>query len=296
MEVQHVVPEDFRGRPVAQTLAGRMIVQRHQRRKPGPRAGRPVGLTGPAAPQPPDRIFHPPLSARGRACRSSRSPGRGRGVRAGGRTRSRCRRCRSGARGRARDPAAARGPGRWARRRCPGAAPPAAGGRGVQGGSAPLGRRCGTASDRLPTARGAGGRWPWPAVRRAGGGGGSGPPDARAAGGGPGATWRGVGSGARPGPASGAWFGRSCSDRWSRGQARSGRRPAAADRRAVPATSLVCGACVPARAGRQPGRGGPRSSAGRGPAPGHPAGASPAAGRECVSAPEQWSMARDPAL
>ena len=58
-EVQHFLPEDFRGRPVVQTLAGGIIVQLHQLRKPGVRQGRQVGLAGQPAAQASDSIFDP---------------------------------------------------------------------------------------------------------------------------------------------------------------------------------------------------------------------------------------------
>ena len=58
-EVQHVVPEHFRRGPVVQTLAGRIIVQLHQLRKPGVRQGRQVGLAGQPAAQAPDGVFDP---------------------------------------------------------------------------------------------------------------------------------------------------------------------------------------------------------------------------------------------
>ena len=56
-EVQHFLPEDFRGCPVVQALAGRIIVQLHQLRKPFRRHGREVGLAGQPAAQASDGVF-----------------------------------------------------------------------------------------------------------------------------------------------------------------------------------------------------------------------------------------------
>ena len=200
LEVQPSLPEHFRGRPVIQALAGRIIVQLHHLRKPTRRDGNQVGIAGqPTAPAP-DSVLHPAFLPGRMGFTEERLDAEGVELVMAGEL---------SAVVEGDDLAPGRGlwPSGWPLGL--GAGPPAASGSGVHGRSAPLARRYGTASNRLPNGRGSDGRWRWGAVPPGAAGGRCGWRHCRPGGhASRGATWHGGGSAARREPASCAWSGR----------------------------------------------------------------------------------------